>query len=85
MRRCLTWTLVLVGMIVIAAAGIATASKPVVVRAGNLILTLSGDVFPVALPENTPAPITLKVSGSVAIKRQKGLARRRSLEGATQP
>ncbi|MDX6603156.1 MAG: hypothetical protein QOF13_2358 [Solirubrobacterales bacterium] len=66
MRRYLTWTLVLAGMIVVAAAGIATASKPVVVRGGNLILTLNGDVFPVALPEKTPAPITLKVSGSIA-------------------
>jgi hypothetical protein len=53
-------------MIVVAAGGIATASQPVVVRGGNLILTFNGDVFPVALPRNTPAPITLKVSGSIA-------------------
>jgi hypothetical protein len=66
MRKSLTRALVLAGMIVAATAGIATASKPVVVRAGNLILTLNGDVFPVALPENTPAPITLKVSGGIA-------------------
>ena len=66
MRRYLTWTLILAGMIVVAAAGIATASKPVVVRGGNLILTLNGDVYPVALPEGTPEPITLKISGSVA-------------------
>jgi hypothetical protein len=66
MRRYLTWTLVLAGMIVIAAAGIATASKPVVVRAGNLILTLNGDIYPVAQPENRPVPITLRVSGSIA-------------------
>ncbi len=66
MRRHLIWALLLTGMIVVAAGGIATASEPVVVREGNLILTLNGDVFPVALPRNTPAPITLKVSGSIA-------------------
>ncbi|HEY0391428.1 MAG TPA: hypothetical protein VGC63_06955 [Solirubrobacterales bacterium] len=66
MRKYLTWTLVLAGMIVAATAGIATASKPVVVRAGNLILTLNGDVYPVALPEGTPEPITLIVSGGIA-------------------
>jgi hypothetical protein len=66
MRRYLMWVLLLTGMIVVAAGGIATASQPVVVRGGNLILTFNGDVFPVALPRNTPAPITLKVSGSIA-------------------
>jgi hypothetical protein len=65
MRRYLIWILVLAGMIVVAAGGIATASKPVVIRGGNLILTVNGDVFPVALPEDTPAPISLKVSGSI--------------------
>jgi hypothetical protein len=36
------------------------------VRAGNLIITIDGGVTPKALPKKTPAPITLKVSGSIA-------------------
>lgn len=39
--------------------------KPVVVRDGNLILTVNGDVFPAALPEDVAAPITLVVTGSI--------------------
>jgi hypothetical protein len=67
MRRCLVWSLPLAASIaiVIAATAIA-AEKPAVIRVGNVILTLNGRVSPVALPENTPAPITLSVSGSIA-------------------
>lgn len=66
MRKYLAWTFALASVTVATMTGIATASKSVVVRGGNLILTINGDVFPVALPEKTPAPITLKMSGSIA-------------------
>lgn len=36
------------------------------VRAGDLIITIDGSVSPTKLPKKTPAPITLKVSGSIA-------------------
>jgi hypothetical protein len=65
-RKYMLWTLVLAGMLAIAITAVASAEKPTVVRVGNVILALDGDVFPVALPEDTPAPITLKVSGAIA-------------------
>lgn len=36
-----------------------------IVRAGNLIISIEGGVSPTKLPKKTPAPITLKVKGSV--------------------
>jgi hypothetical protein len=36
------------------------------VHAGNLIVSIEGGVSPAKLPKQTPAPITLKVSGKVA-------------------
>jgi hypothetical protein len=36
------------------------------VRAGNLVVTIDGGVTPTKLPKKTPAPITLKVKGSIA-------------------
>jgi hypothetical protein len=65
-RKYTIWILVLTGLTVFAAAAIATAKNPTTVRAGNVILSLNGDVLPVVLPESTPAPITLKVSASIA-------------------
>jgi hypothetical protein len=35
------------------------------VRAGDLIVTIDGSVSPTKLPKGAPAPITLKVSGSI--------------------
>ncbi|HMC49881.1 MAG TPA: hypothetical protein VKH20_04490 [Solirubrobacterales bacterium] len=65
MRKYLVRGLAVAGIALVATAGVATASKPVTVRGGNLTLTLNGDVFPVALPEGERAPITLKVSGGI--------------------
>jgi hypothetical protein len=36
------------------------------VRVGNLIITVDGGITPKKLPKKTPAPITLKLSGSIA-------------------
>ena len=35
------------------------------VRAGNLIISIEGGITPTKLPKGTPAPITLKASGSI--------------------
>src|SRR4051794_26304331 len=66
MRKRLTWTLALGAAVAIAVAGIATAAKPTIVRAGNLILTLNGDFSPKQLPKNKLAGITLNISGKIA-------------------
>ncbi len=46
--------------------GLATAAKPTVVRAGNVVLKLNGGVTPKALPRNRPAPIALRISGNIS-------------------
>jgi hypothetical protein len=46
--------------------GLATAAKPTVVRAGNLVLRLNGGVTPKRLPRNELAPIKLQISGSIS-------------------
>jgi hypothetical protein len=68
MRRCFAWTLALAAALAIAIAGIAVASKPVVVEAGNLILTFNGDFSPKKLPKTKRAGITLNVSGKIETK-----------------
>ena len=65
MRKHLIWTLALGAAIAVAVAGIATAAKPTVVRAGNMILTVNGNVSPTALPANKLAPISLNSNGSI--------------------
>jgi len=65
MRKRLTWTLALGAVVAIAVAGIATAAKPTVVRAGNLVLTLNGDFSPKQLPKNKMAGIRLNISGKI--------------------
>jgi hypothetical protein len=66
MRKRLIWTLALGAAVAVAVAGIATAAKPTIIRAGNLILTLNGDFTPKKLPKNKLAPITLNISGKIA-------------------
>jgi hypothetical protein len=68
MRRCFTWTLALAAVLALALVGIAAASKPVVVEAGNLVLTFNGDFSPKKLPKAKRAGITLNVSGKIATK-----------------
>jgi hypothetical protein len=50
----------------IATAGVATGAKPTVVRAGNLVLKLNGDVAPKRLPKNRLAPIALRISADIS-------------------
>jgi hypothetical protein len=45
---------------------LASAALGETVRAGNLIVSIEGSVSPAKLPKGPPAPITLKVSGSIA-------------------
>ncbi len=66
MRKSLISILVLGAALVVAFSGIATAEKPTIVKAGNLVLTLNGGFSPKALGKNTPTPITLNISGKIA-------------------
>ncbi|MBA3865682.1 MAG: hypothetical protein H0X42_04950 [Solirubrobacterales bacterium] len=52
--------------IALAIAGIASAEKPTVVRAGNLELTFNGGFTPKVLSKTKPTPIKLNVSGKIA-------------------
>jgi hypothetical protein len=57
---------VLLGACVAAvAAAFASGALGDTVRAGNLIVEIEGSVSPKKLPKKAPAPITLKVSGSI--------------------
>jgi hypothetical protein len=51
---------------ILALAAIASASKPVTVRAGNLVFTANGGVTPKALSKKTMEPISLTVQGKIA-------------------
>ena len=52
-------------LIAVSVAGIATADKPVHVRAGNLELTFNGGFTPKALSRTKFTPITINVSGQI--------------------
>lgn len=66
MRRGLTWMLVLAVATAVSATAVATAAKPTVVRAGNLIFRINGGVAPVKLPKKKLAPIRLYASGNIS-------------------
>jgi hypothetical protein len=66
MRKHLTLTLALGVLVALSVAGMASAEKPTVVRAGNLILTLNGGFAPKALSKTTPTPIAFSASGKIA-------------------
>lgn len=68
MRR-LTWIIALavaIMSVVMTAALAAGGEKPLVVRSGNLILSLNADVSPKALPRTKLVPITFHLKGSIA-------------------
>ncbi len=65
MRKYLLITMALGALIAVTVAGIATADKPVTVRAGNLELTFNGSFSPKALSKTKPTPISLNVSGQI--------------------
>jgi len=66
MRKGLTWTLVLGVALAVLTVGIATAARPTVVRAGNLVLRINGGFAPQKLPKNKLAPIRLFGSGNIS-------------------
>lgn len=66
MRKRVTLTLALGAVVAMAVAGIANAYKPVIVKAGNLVLTFNGGISPKKLPKKEMAPIALTVSGNIA-------------------
>jgi hypothetical protein len=49
-----------------AAVAAAGSEKPVVVRAGNVILTVNGNASPTALPRHELAPVSFHASGRIA-------------------
>lgn len=55
--------LLLAGVVTV---GIATAAKPTVIRAGNLVVKLNGGVTPKRLPKKKMAPIALRISGNIS-------------------
>jgi hypothetical protein len=65
MRKRLRWILGAGAVFAIAIASVAVAAKPTIVRAGNLIVKLNGEVLPKALPKKELAPITLKLSAGI--------------------
>ncbi len=72
MRRRLCWAVGIGLAALVAVGGLAIAAKrpskekPVVVRAGNLVLTLNGGVTPKALPRNERVPMGFHASGDFA-------------------
>lgn len=74
MRRKLLSAALLATALAVALAGIATAEKPTVVRAGNLVLRINGGVTPRKLPKRKLAPITLRISANL-----------RTIDGAQPP
>lgn len=64
-RKPLLVSFVLAIVMAVTAAGVLAAEKPVVVKVGNLVLTLNGGVTPKALPKSKLAPIALNVSGKI--------------------
>jgi hypothetical protein len=65
MRKHLVITMALGALIALTVAGIATAEKPVKVRAGNLELTFNGGFTPKTLSKTKLTPISLTVSGDI--------------------
>lgn len=65
MRKHLVITMALGALIALTVAGIATAEKPVKVRAGNLELEFNGGFSPKVLSKTKLTPITLTVSGKL--------------------
>ena len=65
MRKYLLITMAVGALVALTVAGVATAEKPVKVRAGNLELTFNGGFTPKALSKTKFDPITLNVSGKI--------------------
>lgn len=68
MRKYLTISMALVGLLALVGASLAFAAKPTTVRQGNLILTVNGDFFPKKLPKKKYAPVGFEVSAKLRTK-----------------
>lgn len=68
MRKSAICTLAVAGMTCAVWAGVAAAGgeEPIVVRSGNVILTVNGNASPKALPRHGLAPISFHASGKIA-------------------
>jgi hypothetical protein len=66
MRKYLLIITAITALIAVSVAGVATAEKPVKVRAGNLELTFNGGFTPKALSKTKQTPIALAVEGTIA-------------------
>ncbi|HEX5983076.1 MAG TPA: hypothetical protein VFY69_02605 [Solirubrobacterales bacterium] len=64
-RRSLRILPVVAIALAVVAAGQAFAERATVVRSGNLILRINGDVSPEKLPKKKMAPVTLRASGNL--------------------
>ena len=65
MRKRFTWILALGAAFAVLGVGAATAYKPVVIKAGNLVITANGGISPTALPKSELAPVKANIEGSV--------------------
>jgi hypothetical protein len=65
MRKHLVVAMALGVLIAVIVAGIATAEKPVKVKAGNLELTFNGGLTPKVVSKTKLTPVTLNVSGKI--------------------
>jgi hypothetical protein len=67
MRKASAPILMLITVLAVAgASSMATAARPTVVSAGNVILRLNGGVAPKRLPKKRLAPITLRLSANIS-------------------
>ncbi len=64
-KQLLRGALAVAAVALMAGAGVATAAKPTVVRAGNVILAVNGGVGPKSLPRKRKAPIALRVGARI--------------------
>ena len=66
MRKYLLIITAVAALVAVSVAGVATAEKPVKVRAGNLELTFNGGFTPKALSKTKQTPIGIAVEGTIA-------------------
>lgn len=66
-KRAICATALLIGVVAAAAtAALAGPTKPITVRAGNVIMTLNGNASPTRLPKRKLAPVSFWASGKIS-------------------
>lgn len=66
MRRSLIYVCASLAVAALLGVAVAQGAKPTVVRAGNVVLKLNGDVIPSKLPKGHLAPIALRASVNIS-------------------